>query len=225
MSEDATTATSGVIFHEIKAASREKVHRFRRLRILTFLLLAGAGLYGLSLIFQVLALAGGDPSQAAVPAALGVVAVLACYLLAGFWIYFAACNIRALGPRGMQVSPVMAICWYIVPFASLIMPFQGMEETYLASQSATGWKHLKTPLLLRVWWGAWLAAGITGYIVTFAGRATLDAETAHAFAVLALGQVVIDIVACGCFMAIVWRVHTAQSRSHRQAGPVAEIFS
>ena len=44
------------------------------------------------------------------------------------WLYRAACNARALGARGMQVSPAWAVGGFFVPIIHLFLPYQAVKE-------------------------------------------------------------------------------------------------
>jgi hypothetical protein len=220
------------------------------MNLLTGATLTLVGVNGSAIILQFLALAGrwallaqaqtggfaaraalaeaAQGSDALVAGAVGLslLTLAPAYVVSSFWIYNAACNIRALGARGMQISPGWAVGWFAVPIASLMMPFQGMEEIYLASGSPISWKKLKTPLLLRIWWGAWLMAGLGGYIIGIFSRMLGTALPDIVFATqLAMADLALSITCCVMFLTIVWRVHRAQSHSHATLGSVAEVFA
>lgn len=64
------------------------------------------------------------------------------------WLYRAACNARALGAVGMQVSPAWAVGGFFVPCIQLFLPYQAMREIRAngaLDSEPEGW-------LLRIWW-------------------------------------------------------------------------
>lgn len=101
-----------------------------------------------------------DRIVAALAVLVGVLS-LATHIPAGMWIYRAACNVRALGARGLDDSPGMAVGWYFVPFLNLVRPFRAMEQVWRASTLPGQWqKKTQVPPLLRWWWAAWLIGNV-----------------------------------------------------------------
>jgi len=72
---------------------------------------------------------------------LAGVAELATWVLTGLllcsglvflcWLYRAACNARALGAQGMQVSPAWAVGGFFVPIIHLFLPYQAVKEIWV----------------------------------------------------------------------------------------------
>ena len=64
------------------------------------------------------------------------------------WLYRAACNARALGAQGMQVSPAWAVSGFFVPIIHLFLPYQAVKEIWVNgpvdSEPDSIW--------LRIWW-------------------------------------------------------------------------
>jgi hypothetical protein len=249
MSDEPRAEAAAPLFQEIKTLPPERAYKFRSLRFLTYATAIAVGLNGILQVAQFGALLGrwgllsqmanhgfsshdammaaaeGSDTAVRVTAMLTLMSLLPAYVVSSFWIYNAACNIRALGARGMQISPGWAVGWFAVPVASLVMPFQGIEEIYLASITPVGWRKLQTPALLRGWWGAWLLAGLGGAALGLLARAMTTLPALVIATRLLLLDVGVDIVACVLFLAIVWRVFRAQARSRTQAGQVAQVFA
>ena len=252
MSEQPAPSPSGWAFKEVRAPTRpERPRTYRSISVLTYATIGAVGLNALALLLQVVALtgqwrllsrmadhpstfAGQDDVAAAAQASDGLVALAAlmflltlllAYVVAGFWIYNAACNARALGARGFQNSPGWAVGWYAVPLMALFKPFQAMEEIFQASASPASWQGLKTPLLLRFWWGAWLLAGITGYIVAIIARTTTEIPGLIGATQFELVDIAVDLVASALFVTIIWRIFRAQADSRSRIGDVAQVFS
>lgn len=89
---------------------------------------------------------------------------LACVIIVARWIFLANANARALGAGDMMATPAMAVCWFFVPLANLVMPFLAMRELWKASTRPKDWQLVAAPFALPLWWGFWLASGIAGSI-------------------------------------------------------------
>lgn len=148
--------------------------------------------------------------------------LLITFVLGGRWILRAARNARALGAQGMEVSAGWAVGWYFIPFANLIKPFQAMDEIWRASASATQWRQLATPALLRFWWGCWLAVAFIG---NASMRLSLRAkELDELLLANAVGIVfeTVDIALCLAFAAVVTRITVMQGRQWLAGGIPAQ---
>lgn len=248
MSEQPPAGGSGWVFKEIRVMPEERPRKWRSISFLTYATVGAVGLNALTELMQLFALAGerrllsqlagGAATQEnfasaarttesliAVSALLTVMSLVLAYVLAGFWIYNAACNARALGARGFQNSPGWAVGWYAVPIASLFKPFEAMAEIYKASRSPVGWPLQKTPLLLRFWWGAWLIAGLGGYIMAIAARELTAPADLVGATQLQMLDVVLELVASALFVTVVLRVYRAQVAGQVRIGQVAQVFS
>jgi hypothetical protein len=76
--------------------------------------------------------AGGLGDLVALPSFL---ALIACFVLVGRWIYRTNANAHLLG-GDMTISPGWSVGWYFVPVANLFKPYEGMKETWFASHNA-----------------------------------------------------------------------------------------
>ena len=110
----------------------------------------------------------GDIPGPAIITALAAVArlpVLAVILITGFiflkWIYRASRNAHALA-GDLGTPPPWAVGWFFVPVAFLWKPFAAFSQTWRASHQPQGWQSTTVPLLLRWWWGFWLAENFLG---------------------------------------------------------------
>ncbi len=249
MTEEPSGGVSGALFQPIKTLAPERSYRYRSLAGLTFATIALVGVNGLALVAEFAGVAGrwalllqmqrhaftsrdvmvaaAHSSDAFVrlAAVSASVTLLAAYVVGSFWIYNGACNIRALGARGMQITPGWAVGWFAVPFAALVMPFQGVEEIYQASASPVGWQRLHTPLLLRVWWGAWLLGGVGGSLLSLVGRAMTTLPDLITANQLLLADVTVRLSASALFLVIVWRAYRAQSHSRSYVQQTAQVFA
>lgn len=69
-----------------------------------------------------------------------------------FWILRVSRNAHVFKPN-LKNSPFGAVAWYIVPFASLVKPFEAMSEIWSASASPG---ESDRGRLLNWWWGLFL---------------------------------------------------------------------
>ena len=89
---------------------------------------------------------------------LAGVAELATWVLTGLllcsglvflcWLYRAACNARALGARGMQVSPAWAVGGFFVPIIHLFLPYQAVKEIWVNGSVDSE----PDSIWLKIWW-------------------------------------------------------------------------
>jgi hypothetical protein len=88
---------------------------------------------------------------------LGLLLVTAiCFLR---WTYLVNSNAHALGAVGMTITPEWAVAWYFIPILNLFMPYKAMDETFRASHPDYGpndWKQAPRPLIVPLWWLAWV---------------------------------------------------------------------
>jgi uncharacterized membrane protein len=105
----------------------------------------------------------GDMSSAlgliAIVSVVFLVALLACFVLVGRWIYRASANAHALSDE-MTISPGWAVGWYFIPFANLVKPYQAMLEIWMASHFRGNWHGEPSPSLVTGWWGLWIVVNI-----------------------------------------------------------------
>jgi hypothetical protein len=139
-------------------------------RAATIALCAYMAFRALMAIWLLIVMPGAQPV-----AFLGIgylVSLLACYILVACWIYRANANAHLFGGSEMTISPGWSVGWFFVPFANLVMPFRGVNETWQASQRAAGrFDNLESPLL-GWWWGLWIANNIAANIAVYLGGDT-----------------------------------------------------
>ena len=195
----------------------------RAARIAVTIWLAGSLGYGGAALYSIVAinahLAGETPEWGAletvdqvsqITGILYMVLTLACVVLVGMWIYRTNKNAWQVSD-GMTVKPGWAVGSFFIPFLNLIRPFTGMRETWQASHFPGDPGAEPVPVLMRIWWGAWLVNGVLGQ-VSF--RLSMRAQTLEDF--LLVGQIdavgmIVDIVAGTSLLWIMRRITAAQS--------------
>jgi len=145
----------------------------------------------LSVVSALLRVAAPDQSEdaasigdlVAIPALL---ALIACFILVGRWIYRANANAHRLS-ADMTISPGWAVGWFFVPVANLVMPYQAMKEAWRESQEAAGqFDEVESPLL-PWWWGLWIGSNVVANLSLMMGGRAPDALEAAPWADLVAG--------------------------------------
>jgi len=125
--------------------------------------------------------------------AVGIAALLhfLAFAVSGFlilrWIHRANSNAQAWSST-MGVSPGWNVGFFFIPIANLWKPFQGVRETWEASQSGSDFL---APVWMNWWWACWLATNILGNI---SFRIGIQAGTAGETAIGAAIDVVAGII-------------------------------
>lgn len=94
---------------------------------------------------------------------------LALFVCAGIafvlWLFQARVNLRALGVRRPSYARHWAWMGFLVPPFVLFRPYQVVREVWKGSDSRNldpfNWRRLRTPMLVRFWWGTFIAWGVT----------------------------------------------------------------
>src|SRR5207237_10475885 len=70
--------------------------------------------------------------------ALGyLVALVACFISVGMWIYRTNANAHSFS-TDMTITPGWSVGWFFIPFANLVMPYRGVQETWRESHERAG---------------------------------------------------------------------------------------
>ena len=148
-------------------------------------------------LFALVALAEGTPNgNAALIAVARLVVLICCFVTVGMWIYRTNANAHALG-GDVSITPGWAVGWFAVPIANLVMPYQGVSETWQASHEMAGLNGDEGLSLVRWWWGLWLASGFVGYFAAFfTAAAASDGVDASAYGLLveAVMQIAVSLI-------------------------------
>ncbi|HEY9236956.1 MAG TPA: DUF4328 domain-containing protein [Phenylobacterium sp.] len=153
---------------------------------------------------------------------------LLTYAMAGIvtlkWIYRINLNAKALAPD-KQVSPVWAVGWYFIPFASLFMPFKAMRETWQISRSPDTWREEPVPALLRWWWGLYIASSSISLASSRLDMAAATVGDMALASLLTLLATPLTLALCLVLMRIVRRISETQTAKLPGATSSAEIVA
>ncbi|MAY20239.1 MAG: hypothetical protein CL955_06440 [Erythrobacteraceae bacterium] len=190
-----------------------------RAQAVNYVLLGALGIFGLTLIGEVLELVGVIDLAAyevgPLEALYGVLLILhtiifiVSVIVVCMWIYRAHANLRDYGIEGLEFSPGWAVGWYFIPLANLFKPFQAMKELYNTSFGADDRFSGDAPGNLGVWWGAWIIGNILGNVsmrISLMG----DGSNMQVAIVLSLISSVCMIVSAYLLREIVLQVTEAQ---------------
>ena len=135
------------------------------------------------------------------------------------WMYRASRNPQALGNEAQQYSPKMAVNWWFIPFANLLMPYQVMKELSASSAPNTpetepsqGTKGKISPLI-SPWWTTWICSGL----VLCAGALATRDDTLEAARTLNTMNIIgdtISLVAAVLAILIVQKITSHQEENH-----------
>jgi len=72
------------------------------------------------------------------------------------WLHRVRVNVRSFGVRRLQYGREWTVLGFLVPALNALRPYQVVREIWKASDPATGdplgWKQVRTPPLLALWW-------------------------------------------------------------------------
>jgi hypothetical protein len=97
------------------------------------------------------------------------------------WLHRVRVNVRALGARRLAYARQWTILGFLVPILNALRPYQVVREIWQASDPGSGdplaWKGVKTPPLLAVWWGLFVAYFVFEGLSAIALGASVQAAT------------------------------------------------
>jgi hypothetical protein len=154
--------------------------------------------------------------------ALALMLTVATIPVFGVWIVRAHRNLRALGARGLDVSPGWALGWFFVPFANLWMPYRAMRTLWRASHDAARWQLQRVPWWVTLWWAAWLARHVLGTSMTMQEPSASAVEAQLRWAELNITVQTAGMLLTALAVLLILRIsraQTAQYQSAKQAQP------
>jgi hypothetical protein len=131
-------------------------------------------------------------------------------LAIAFWVHAAYRNLQTLAHQA-RTSSGMAVAWFFIPFANLVMPYSIMKEIWSGSQ--VGEASAANTTRLRLWWGCWVLGIVVGIIQAVVSlRADADVPMRIAAATLSLPSDLLQSVAAVVLVQIVLRATRGQDR-------------
>jgi len=199
-------------------------------RILSMLLLVGAGCEALSLVSSLMqlnllehapyskALADANDERERVVHGAQFILYLVTMVFFARWIYLAHKNLPELGARLLHFTPGWAVGSLFIPILSWWLPYRAMRDLAKASRNPWRWDLEDTPTVIVIWWILWL-------LVEFAGSGALQVSsrdrTLRGFENLTLYQCVSSVLSVPLYLLaryIVRRVWRDQSDTFTRSG-------
>jgi len=110
---------------------------------------------------------------------LNLVAFACTAVLWLVWLYRAYTSLVFVGSKRVRFSPTWAVGYWFIPFVNVVRAYQVMKDLWLRSDSRNdrdGYDDLPAPVLLRGWWGMFLAWAVLEPVFTTLAH---DARTAE----------------------------------------------
>lgn len=142
-----------------------------------------------------------------------LLAMIACFVLVGCWIYRANANAHSFSDY-LSISPRGAVGWYFVPIANLFKPFQAMKETWLASHYRGNWHSEPVPSSMNWWWGLWIVSNMLGWLSFRMGTGAPE-ETGQMVAVVDAVAAALNIPLCLILIGLIKDIAAAQVTTHQ----------
>jgi|TARA_X000000368_G_C22765822_1_gene594903 hypothetical protein len=101
-------------------------------------------------------LADKNDSRVEIVNGLYAVLIFSSFFLIGRWFFVSSKINHLLGVEGLNISPGWSVGWYFIPFASLVMPYRSLKETFNASFNSEEWQNNRVPYDFPIWWATFL---------------------------------------------------------------------
>jgi hypothetical protein len=135
-----------------------------------------------------------------------LVALVACFISVGMWIYRTNANAHSFS-SDMTITPGWSVGWFFIPFANLVMPYRGVQETWRESHERAGRFEEVESSLLGWWWALWIANNVTSNFAGFFGGADNPTDGVKIVNVAAAG---ISVALCLVLIQLMRRLTSAQ---------------
>lgn len=113
------------------------------------------------------------------------------------WSYRAHANLSALGRSAVRHDSRATIWWWLVPFASFVLPYRVIYETVRGSTAppnANDWHDSRLPLVAKLWTGLFLVGLVAAQV---ASRVIGVAESVEEFRSAAVLLVIASVLLIG----------------------------
>lgn len=200
------------------------LYRWFRIGYITYI--AAAVLYLLVAALILLPLARGANFQNWSPEALTIIGSVMTVVPIGFLIVYIFCvvmtcrvtyrsmrNLHTIGSNQVSNSPTMAVVYYFIPFANLVMPAQVTSDIYRGTMRATDGVIKEGRISL--WWASWL-------ISNFSERIAGVLDFGLTAAILSIASLIFSIAAAYALMRIFRDI--AKAQEDLKHGGVAAVF-
>lgn len=125
------------------------------------------------------------------------------------WIHRVSRNANRLA-GGLPISPGGAVGWYFVPVGAFWKPFEAVEQAWKASSAPLAWRAVRTPSLLRWWWGFWIGAGVVSTVFGVLHRYAITDQAFGSIMLILISLLVLG--QCVLFARVVRRLGALQAK-------------
>jgi hypothetical protein len=165
--------------------------------------------------------------------AMGVIEAVLMLVIVVLWLlwqYRAQSNLAALGAENLRYTPGWAVGWWFIPIANFAIPYLTVRELVKASNPEAGaidWAATRTPAIIPLWWGAWLAH----IILASAGAAVAGDPDTATFAQLAAREGLLiasngmEIAAAVLAIVLILKVDRLQERRRERVAALAQAVA
>lgn len=125
-----------------------------------------------------------------------------CALATLVWLARAIRRVEQAGAVDLSAGPVMAVVWWFVPLAQLVMPPKVMGELRRASIRPADWQAVDGSALVAFWWAGWIVSNLAGIIV-WRAEASPELDMAEVLPTLHLVSSAVGALAALLFLVLV----------------------
>lgn len=153
-------------------------------------------------------------SWATLAAAVAYLAVIPVF---GVWLVRAGRNLRARGILDTRDIEEARILWFFVPVLHLYRPLLGMRELWQGSRAIdpAEWRSERVPVVLWLWWPVWLLSNLAGNLALWAWYEAISVQELLLANELELWREALRLGCVPLFLAVVWGIERAQTRTRR----------
>jgi hypothetical protein len=110
----------------------------------------------------------------------------------------------------MEFTPGWSIGWFFIPFANLVQPYKVMKEIWQVSLDPADWRNQRGSALIGLWWGLWLACGLTGQVEAVLAKQVTSPESLRVATIAMLAGSLAKIAVTIVVAVLVHSIHRQQ---------------
>jgi len=169
---------------------------------------------------EMLAAANAGDTRVRFLAALAFPALAFAVVALLFWVYRVTANAHARGAEGLSASAGLAVAYFFIPFANIVMPGKVLSEVERAGRSPSNWRQLKTWMVIPLWWATWIIMNLAGLALS---RLPIGPgiDALEQFVAINIGYKVLELIAYALTLVVAVRI----TRLQRQSSIDVEAFA
>lgn len=130
------------------------------------------------------------------------------------WLHLSFKNAEGFGTVGMKFTAYWAVCWWFVPLFWLWKPLEATKELWRTTDPSCDlqtWKDAPVPIIMTLWWIAWVMCNIIGN-ASFQKIMRGDPSNLAVQEMAGLATSLFSILAAACLIRIVKQITSRQER-------------